>query len=762
MNFLLHFFQEPLFVWGFFVRCLGLVYFIAISQLYWQVIPIAGAQGINPVSLKLKQIKRDFGPVKKWVLFPTLLWLNNSDRFLKGLIILGSLASLVVIIGGPLSFPALIICWLVYLSLDIAVGFSYPWDCVLLEMGFLSLWLPAIPLLPDVSLESTPHPALAWTYRFLLFRLIFGFGKFKFWKSNLRDQGYFRAFMVNIPLPSYVGWLLSRFPSWFFLMVLHLSFLIEILIPPLIFFEGYLRVIAALLIIFLMIAIWLVSNFGFFNLVTIVLCIPLFDVGSSIFDIASYAGISMTDHILIGLVVLVVGVGGLLNFIFNSWCTFTWLHWPSALQVPLKPIRMLLGFYRAILRFRITHSYGVFPKESIPPIKWVPIFEGSLDGIHWKEYEYKFMATNEYSKPRFVAPYHPRLDHAIFYDAYGTNDANFSWSLIGGGIPYEFTHRTSSESIMQRLLEGNKEVIKLFRKTAFGEDTPPKFMRVFFYRFQPVSLTERRNNGKWWIRKPVGTHLPARTLNSTYYAERETQPELFHWDAVFWKDATTSVKQLQQTAINRDIDSIYQAAIQNMPITIDVFWDEFLPFIEASEANWDNLSSIRSRLINRYDFQTLKMFEMIWGRLSLQMEILLRPYFLKQKLPASSIDNYFIFGLYIHHIIGKGKHACENIIRNTAEINTYMADFIPDKAFYYYAVFWYDTLVFQSRKIRLAKRIGSLEIKNELPGFVRVIESLSTKFEDANEEQWPYMYKNPVNGEWIVTDTNATKDIHAV
>ena len=762
MNFLHHFFQEPLLIWGFFVRCLGVVYFIAIGQLYWQVLPIAGIQGINPVSHKLKQIKRDFGPVKKWILFPTLLWFNNSDRFLKGLILLGTLASIFVVIGGPLGFPALLICWLVYLSLDIAVGLSYPWDCVLLEVGFLSLWLPAIPLLPNVSLESLPHPALAWTYRFLLFRLIFGFGKFKFWKSNLLDQGYFRAFMVNIPLPSYGAWLLSRFPSWFFLAVLHLTFVIEILIPPFIFFDGYLRLIAALLIIFLMIAIWIVSNFGFFNLITIVLCIPLFDSGSSIFDISSYAGIPVIDHIVIGFIVLIVGIGGLLNFIFNSWCTFTWLHWPSALQVSSKWLRTILAFYRTILRFRITHAFGVFPKESTPPIKWVPVFEGSLDGIHWKEYEYRFMATHEYSKPRFVAPYHPRVDHAIFYDSYGTNDANFSWSLIGGGLPYEFTHRTGAESIMQRLLEGNKEVIKLFRNTAFGEDTPPKFMRVFFYRFQPVSLSERKKYGKWWIRKGVGTHLPARTLNPTYYTEREILPELFHWDAVFWKDASVSVKRLQQIAATQDIETIYQAAVENTTVNIHTFWNDFLSSIEASEANWEKISTIHSQIIHQYDFQKLKMFEMIWGRLSLQMEILLRPYFLKQKAPFLEIDNYFIFGLYIHHIIGKGKQVYEHVIQHPDELNSYMADFIPDKAFYYYAIFWHDTLVFQSRKIRLAKRMGSLEIKNELPGFVRLLETLSTRFENVQEEQWPDMYKNPVNGEWIISDAHNTTAIHSV
>lgn len=751
------FLPEPLFVWGLFVRCLGLVYFIAIVQLYWQVLPIAGINGINPVQYKLKQIKRDYGSLKKWILFPTLLWINASDRFLRTMIVVGSIASIIVICGGPLSFPALLLCWLVYLSLDIAVGLSYPWDSVLFEAGFLALFLPHLPLVPNIGMEQLPHPAIAWAYRLLLFRLIFGFGKFKFWKSNLRDQGYFRSFMINIPLPSYGAWYLSRFPYWFFLGVLYLTFLIEIIAPPLIFFGPAYRLIAGLLITALMIAIWLISNFGFFNLITIVLCIPLLDVNASIVDIASYSSTPI-NHVLISIVVLIVALGGLINFVFNSWCTFTWLHWPSALQISAPWLRSILTFYRNILRFRITHSYGVFPRESTAPIKWVPVFEGSSDGIHWHEYEYKFMATNEYSPPRIIAPYHPRLDHGIFYDSYGTNDANFTWSLIGGGMPYEFTHTTGVESIMQRLLEGNVGVNALFRKSPFDRNSPPKWVRLYFYRYEPVSLAERKLSGKWWDRKPVGIHLPARSLNKNYYAEKETSPELFHWDAVFWKDASHSIKLLQQTAMTQQVDDIYAAAVKELSITIDVFWNDFLPFIEAEKMDWEKLSFVRDKLVKRYSFTELKAFELIWSRLSLQMEILLRPYFLNEKEPSMLINNYFIFGLYIHHIIGKGEAACQKVIMNPAEVNDYMDDFDPDKAFYFYGIFWYDTLVFQSRKTRLAKRMGTLENQKNLPGFVRLLDALATRFIDTNEEKWPQMYMNPYNGRWTIADKEQLND----
>ncbi len=750
---------EPLLVWGLFVRCLGLVYFIAITQLYWQVLPLAGSKGISPVRYKLGQIQRDYGHVKKWLLFPTVFWINASDRALQTMIIIGSLASLVVVYGGVLSFPALLVCWLVYLSLDIAVGLSYPWDSVLFEAGFLALFLPSLPSLPQLQIEQLPHPAIAWAYRLLLFRLIFGFGKFKFWKSNWRDRGYFHSFMINIPLPSYGAWYLSRFPSWFFLGILYLTFLIEIMAPPLIFMGPDYRLTAACLITFLMIGIWLISNFGFFNLITIVLCIPLLDVHASVFDIRFHSGLPLIRDILICAVVLVVAIGGLFNFVFNSWCTFTWLHWPSALQVPSALIRGLLHFYRSILRFRITHSYGVFPSESTAPIKWVPVFEGSDDGVHWKEYEYKCMATHEHSPPRIIAPYHPRLDHGIFYDSYGTNDANFSWSLIGGGVPYEFTHTTGVESIMHRLLEGGEAVHSLFRKTPFTKQVPPQWVRLYFYRFEPTSMAERKLTGKWWHRKPVGIHLPARKYNPNYYKEKEIRPELFHWDAVFWKDNSSAIKLLQQTAITQPISYVYASAVKGLTVNIDFFWDHFLPFIEAAKMDWHKLPEIRSQLVSKYSFAEINQLETIWSRLSIMMEIRLRPHFLKKATPGISIDNYFIFGLYIHHIIGKGKKAYERIVSRPEEVNTYMDDFDASKAFYFYAIFWYDTLVFQSRKIRLAQRMGTLRNEKELPGFVRIIEFIGKQLYDASEENWPLMNKNPRNGIWTITDATPSTNM---
>ena len=74
--------------------------------------------------------------------------------------------------GAPLA-------WLCMLSLDGVVDLNYPWDCLLLEAGFLGLFLPATLPLAAGSLAATsaPLPGVAWAFRWLLFRVLFGFGK---------------------------------------------------------------------------------------------------------------------------------------------------------------------------------------------------------------------------------------------------------------------------------------------------------------------------------------------------------------------------------------------------------------------------------------------------------------------------------------------------------------------------------------------------------------------------------------------------------
>ena len=80
-------------------------------------------------------------------------------------------------------------------------------------------------------------------------------------------------------------------------------------------------------------------------------------------------------------------------------------------------------------------SYGVFPPASNPPIRMAPLLEGSLDGRTWRRYTWRYLPSDATSKPRFVAPFHPRLDHSLFYVSFGTGPENFL-ATINSARPY--------------------------------------------------------------------------------------------------------------------------------------------------------------------------------------------------------------------------------------------------------------------------------------------------------------------------------------
>ena len=68
-------------------------------------------------------------------------------------------AALAVIYGGPL-FVALLFCYLAYLSLDLPMGSSSPWDCALFEAlsaYLLGLTLPLLRSKPSTR-PNLPSP----------------------------------------------------------------------------------------------------------------------------------------------------------------------------------------------------------------------------------------------------------------------------------------------------------------------------------------------------------------------------------------------------------------------------------------------------------------------------------------------------------------------------------------------------------------------------------------------------------------------------
>ena len=175
-----------------------------------------------------------------------------------------------------------------------------------------------------------------------------------FYAKCSEDAGYIKNFLLFQPMMTYAGWLGQKMPVGAAKLALFFMWMIEILAPFALFVTGYPRQIAAAAVVALQLGIQMGGNFGHFNLLSAVLCIPMFDAGSAMsfsadelvpsFQHSQLAGHGvgvMVQTWLSSLVALVVLIGGVIYFAFNS-CVFSVVIFSYPLeQSPLILLRHL-------------------------------------------------------------------------------------------------------------------------------------------------------------------------------------------------------------------------------------------------------------------------------------------------------------------------------------------------------------------------------------------------------------------------------------
>ena len=472
-----------------FLRSLGVIYLIAFLSLWMQIDGLVGNNGILPSTAYLEAIREQIG-LERYRLFPTLCWLNPSDSFAHFLCGGGILLSIVLIIG-ILPIPTLIGLWGSYLSLT-TIGqdfLSFQWDVLLLEIGFLAIFFAPMQILPRLSQASSPSPTILWLLRWLLFRLMFASGVVKLASDEVwRNLTALNYHYETQPLPTWIGWYAHQLPEWFQKVSVVGMFGIELIVPFLIFAPRRLRFCAGGALVALQFLIIATGNYCFFNLLTIILCILLFD---DLFfrrpkptpkQVPRFKGFITTQKLLIGaltaLVLLVSGIRMTGLFLRGG-------DLPSFAQHVL----------RWVGPFRIINGYGLFADmtESRPEI----IVEGSNDGEAWHEYSFKWKPGDLKRPPRWVAPHQPRLDWQMWFAALRRNYQNTPWFI----------------NFMVQLLRGSPAVLGLLDKNPFP-DAPPRYVRAVLYDYRFTNPATKRAEGTWWQRERIGLYCPAISLRN--------------------------------------------------------------------------------------------------------------------------------------------------------------------------------------------------------------------------------------------------------
>ena len=523
--------RPPIYFWArrWFLRALGLTYLIAFASLWVQMDGLVGSNGVSPLNQFLPAVYERFGPTAYSLLF-TLCWVDSSNGFLHFLSGGGVVLSLLLILGIAPAL-SLVVLFVFYLSLTIAgqTFLSFQWDILLLETGFLSIFLAPWRLWPRrssveaaVSAASnfphagdTPAATVATTQsrqqeppvsraglfllKFLLFKLMLMSGVVKltsgddcWWNLTALDYHYWSQ-----PLPTVFGWWADKSPEWFKHFSVAFCLVVEIIAPFFIWAPRRPRLIAAGLMIFLQIVIALTGNYCFFNLLTIALCLLLIDNSVVRAPQSREAlrhtrraprGRALPDQLRSYATIAVI----ILTLPINVWLIFTAFRpdadWP----------RPLIAIYGRLQSFRIVNGYGLF--RVMTKDRDEIVIEGSADGIDWLPYEFKWKPGDVMRAPGWCAPHQPRLDWQMWFAALGSYRENPWFGRL-----------------IVRLLQGSRDVNQLLAKNPFPHD-PPRYLRAMFYRYRFTTLRERRETGAWWKREQLREYLP------TVSADQVRQP----------------------------------------------------------------------------------------------------------------------------------------------------------------------------------------------------------------------------------------------
>jgi len=252
---------------------------------------------------------------------------------------------------------------------------------------------------------------------------------------------------------------------------------VEIGAPFLMWGPRWLRPLAFALMAGFQIVVLATGNYGFFNCLSLALCLWILDdghlPGGPASPVAEQRQRPAATVAMTALTVLLVPLT-LLPFL-----PFVGRARPLA--------RALLPVSAAVEDLRSINAYHLFAQMTL--VRREPVIEGSDDGVTWRPYELRYEPGDVDRAPPFVAPHQPRVDFQIWF------------LLLGRGLSHWFL------TLLDRMRHDPAAVAPLFARDPFG-GAPPRFLRLAIYRYRFTDAETRARTGAWWTRDLEGVSRP--------------------------------------------------------------------------------------------------------------------------------------------------------------------------------------------------------------------------------------------------------------
>jgi hypothetical protein len=461
-----------------FERALGFIYLVAFLATVNQFRPLLGERGLLPAPEFIRAVPFRASPT----LFHVI---GYSDRKLLIIGWAGVALSVVATTGlfdGVLytipfaSTVVFALLWVFYLSI-VNLGqtfYSFGWESLLLETGFLTIFLGPI--------TTTPQLSLIVLMRWLLFRVEFGAGLIKMRGDRCwRDLTCLYYHHETQPMANPLSWYFHHLPKRLHRVEVLGNHFAQLVVPWFLFFPQPIATVAGIIIVATQSWLVISGNFAWLNVLTIALAISAFDNAAlgRVFPVVPIAA-PETPGWYLGAVLAVTGL-----IVFLSY----------------RPARNLLS-KRQIMNasfdpLHIVGTYGAF--GSVTKERYEVVIEGTAEPILtpqtvWREYEFKGKPGDVKRRPRQVAPYHLRLDWLMWFAAM-SSPMYHEWFV----------------PLLGKLLEADRPTLRLLRSDPF-DGQRPRFVRALLYLYRFTTPEERRETGAWWHRDLVENYVGPVTL----------------------------------------------------------------------------------------------------------------------------------------------------------------------------------------------------------------------------------------------------------
>jgi len=451
-----------------FMRALALIYLAAFISTAIEITGLVGENGILPAGEHLARLGQALGPIS-WVRFPTLFWLDHSDTSLLLASYAGCFFAVTLLIGWRPLLSAIVL-FILYLSL-LRVGqifFNFQWDYLLLEAGFLSIFL-----------TRGPNRLLVFLFHWLLFRLRFLSGLSKLISGDPSWSGLttLNHYFETQPLPHMGSWYAHQLPEWLLRTGTGFTLFVELIVPFFIFLPRPFRLFAAFATITIQVLIIATSNHNFINLLTIALCLFLLDDRA----IRGFVPKWLPSHQEAGrrnlLTTLLLPPMAAILLISSSFAIYDFVSDGRANTPWNAPVNWVRGW-------GLGNVYHVFPNMQTERHELT--IEGSQDGRTWRAYRFRYKPNTADEHPAFIVPLHPRLDWMMWFVP-----------------PQNPAMRYWFESFLRRLHQNSATVTALLQYNPFP-DSGPRYLRVLSHRYRFTTPAERQKNDRVWHTEYLG------------------------------------------------------------------------------------------------------------------------------------------------------------------------------------------------------------------------------------------------------------------